>query len=115
MREKVVGTTFVEQKSIQDLKGEYREDGTQGVPEFHTQALLVPEPQNPHDATAVAVVIGTKSDEPHRVGYLSRNSELKSKISGITPMDLVIYGYSTIGLSDSYVLYDDESKQESKQ
>lgn len=105
-KERVVGVTFVEQKPIVELVGKTvaPEEGDFGVIEFHTQALLVPEPTNEYDPTAVAVVIRTKSGEAHRVGYLARNSELKETIQGITPMNLVIYGYETIGLSDSYVL-----------
>lgn len=105
-KERVVGVTYVEQKPIVELVGKTvpSEEGEFGVIEFHTQALLVPEPTNEYDPTAVAVVIRTKSGEAHRVGYLARNSELKETIQGITPMNLVIYGYSTIGLSDSYVL-----------
>ena len=105
-KERVVGVTFVEQKPIVELVGETvaPEESEFGVIEFHTQALLVPEPTNEYDPTAVAVVVSTKSGEAHRVGYLARNSEIKSTMTGITPMELTIFGYSTIGLSDSYVL-----------
>ena len=59
MREKVVGTTYVEQKKVTELVGTLipKEEGEHGVPEFHTTALLVPEPTNEHDNTAVAVVV----------------------------------------------------------
>lgn len=105
-KEKVVGTSFVEQKEIKELVGKKvpKENGEHGVPEFHTQALLVPEPTNPHDATAVSVVVKTVDGSAHRIGYLARTSQLKSTMVGITPIKLVIYGYSEIGLSDSYVL-----------
>lgn len=103
-KERVVGVTFVEQKPIAELVGTIVPEGEFGVIEFHTQALLVPDPTNEYDPTAVAVVVRTKLGEAHRVGYLARNSELKSTLTGITPMELTIYGYSNIGLSDSYVL-----------
>ena len=105
-KEKVVGTSFVEQKEIKELVGKTvpKENSEHGVPEFHTQALLVPEPTNPHDATAVSVVVKTVDGSAHRIGYLARTSQLKSTMAGITPIKLVIYGYSEIGLSDSYVL-----------
>lgn len=105
-RERVVGVTFVEQKPVTELVGKLvdRDEGEFGVVEFHTQALLVPEPTNEYDPTAVAVVVRTKTGEAHRVGYLARNSEIKATLTGITPMELIIFGYATIGLSDSYVL-----------
>lgn len=105
-RERVVGVTFVEQKPVEELVGKRveRDEGEFGVIEFHTQALLVPEPTNKYDPTAVAVVVRTKTGDAHRVGYLARNSEIKATLTGITPMELIIFGYSTIGLSDSYVL-----------
>lgn len=106
MREKVVGTTFVDQKPINELVGTLipKESGSRGVPEFHTQALLVPEPTNPHDPTAVAVVIRTNTGAAHRVGYLARTSPLKEQISGVSLVNLIIYGYSEIGLSDCFIL-----------
>ena len=106
LREKVVGTSFVEQKSVKELDGTLlpKEQGEYGVAEFHTQALLVPEPTNEYDPTAVAVVIRTKEGAAHRVGYLARTSPIKEGLNGVTPMKLTIYGYSEIGLSDSFVL-----------
>lgn len=105
-KEKVVGTSFVEQKQVTELAGELiaAEEASNGVPEFHTQALLVPEPQNEYDPTAVAVVVRMKDGQAHRVGYLARQSPIKETLTGVTPMNLVIYGYSMIGLADSFVL-----------
>ena len=108
MREKVVGTTYVEQKKVTELVGTLipKEEGEHGVPEFHTTALLVPEPTNDHYNTALAVVVQTTNGDAHRVGYLGRTSERKQNINGVTPIKLVIYGYSEIGMSDSFVIDD---------
>lgn len=110
MKEKIVGTTFVEQKPITELDGVLvsKEEGEHGVQEFHTRALLVPEPTNEYDPTAVAVIIRTKEGGAHRVGYLARTSPLKEQLNGVTPIKLTIYGYSEIGLMDSFVLGEDE-------
>lgn len=108
MTEKIVGTSFVEQKEFSELVGTHipKELSTKGVPELHTVALLVPEPTNPYDATAVAVMVKTQTGDAHRVGYLARTSALKESIDGITPKRLIIYGYELVGLANSYVLVD---------
>ena len=66
----------------------------------------MPEPTNEHDNTAVAVVVQTTTGDAHRVGYLGRTSERKQNITGVTPIKLVIYGYSETGMSDSFVIDD---------
>lgn len=108
MTEKVVGTTYVTQKPVSELVGRLitKEQSEHGLPEFETTALLVPEPENPYDATAVAVYIECQNGQAHRVGYLSKESPRKKQMTGIAKTTLRIIGYSEIGYSDSYVLLD---------
>lgn len=106
VNEKVVGTTFVDQKPVEELTGTLikKEETPSGVPEFHTTAVLVPEPTNPYDPGAVAVYVETKDGMAHRVGYVAKTSEIKSKITRPTSLKLTIVGYSMVGLSDSFIL-----------
>lgn len=114
MKEKVVGTTFVEQKNVNELVGTIvaMEESEKGVPEFHTHALLMPELTNPYDPTAIAVYVKLQNGDAHRVGYLARQSPMKAKLQNASKdaflKKMVIYGYSKIGLTDSYVLVDGE-------
>lgn len=104
MEEKVVGTTFVTQKPIEELTGRLvpAEEGSKGVSEFHTTALLVAEPTNPYDHTAVGVIVRGKDGSAIRVGYLPKQSAVKETLNGLTACELIIYLYSEIGMTDSY-------------
>ena len=104
MEEKVVGTTFATQKPIEELTGRLvpAEEGTKGVSEFHTTALLVAEPTNPYDHTAVGVIVRGKDGSAVRVGYLTKQSPVKETLNGLTACELIIYLYSEIGMTDSY-------------
>lgn len=104
MEEKVVGTTFVAQKPIDELTGRLvpAEEGSRGVSEFHTTALLIAEPTNPYDHTAVGVVVRSKDGSAIRVGYLPKQSAVKETLNGLVACELIIYLYSEIGMTDSY-------------
>lgn len=104
MEEKVVGTTFATQKPIEELTGRLvpAEEGSKGVSEFHTTALLVAEPTNPYDHTSVGVIVRGKDGSAVRVGYLAKQSPTKETLNGLTACELIIYLYSEIGLTDSY-------------
>lgn len=104
MEEKVVGTTFATQKPIEELTGRLvpSEEGSKGVSEFHTTALLVAEPTNPYDHTAVGVIVRGKDGSAVRVGYLAKQSPTKETLNGLTACELIIYLYSEIGMTDSY-------------
>ena len=104
MEEKVVGTTFATQKPIEELTGRIvpAEEGSKGVSEFHTTALLVAEPTNPYDHTAVGVIVRGKDGSAVRVGYLAKQSPTKETLNGLTACELIIYLYSEIGMTDSY-------------
>ena len=104
MEEKVVGNTFATQKPIEELTGRLvpAEEGSKGVSEFHTTALLVAEPTNPYDHTAVGVIVRGKDGSAVRVGYLAKQSPTKETLNGLTACELIIYLYSEIGMTDSY-------------
>ena len=59
---------------------------------YHTEGMLLPEPENPADPKAVAVYLKfkatKKSMRPHRIavkiGYLPRDSDYKAKIKRAT-------------------------------
>ena len=104
MEEKVVGTTFVQQEPIEELSGRMvpAEEGSRGVSEFHTTALLIAEPTNPYDHTAVGVVVRAKDGSAIRVGYLPKQSPVKETLTGLVACELIIYLYSEIGMTDSY-------------
>lgn len=100
MIEKVVGTTYREHPPVSELVGEIDKSGE--IPIFTGQALLVPEPTNEYDPNAIAVVAQKKDGNVHHVGYLGKHTELYTKTKNITPAILRIFGYSTIGLTDSF-------------
>ena len=52
--EKVVGTSFQEHKDILEFAGEYKH--TNNVPTKVGVAVIVPEPENPYDSKALAVI-----------------------------------------------------------
>lgn len=104
--EKVLGTTKRQQEPWDNLVGEVipKERAGRGVAEFKTQAILVPEPTNPFDATAVAVLVSKKDGTVHHVGYIAKDSPLKEQVTKATLVALTIYDYDMIGLKNSYVI-----------
>ena len=99
MSEKIVGTTFVEQPDFQYFAGELGHQN--GIDVKTCPALLIPEPDNPYDKTAVAVYTKLINGAAHRIGYLAKHSNLKP-ITSTKIGTLDIYHYSPQGLNDSY-------------
>lgn len=106
MQEKVVGTSFVRQIPFEELNGTKtpKEETERGIEQFHTEAYLQPEPTNPYDSKAVAVMVVDKNGQAHRVGYLGKRSELKKRVKGNERYSMTIHKYSDIGLLNSYIL-----------
>ncbi|RKW17535.1 MAG: hypothetical protein D8B54_03465 [Catonella sp.] len=99
MSEKIVGTTFVEQPDFKYFAGELGHQN--GVDVKTCPALLIPEPDNPYDKSAVAVYTKLINGAAHRIGYLAKHSSLKP-ITSTKIGTLYIYHYSPQGLNDSY-------------
>lgn len=99
MSEKIVGTTFVDQPDFKYFAGELGHQN--GVDVKTCPALLIPEPDNPYDKSAVAVYTKLINGAAHRIGYLAKHSSLKP-ITSTKIGTLDIYHYSPQGLNDSY-------------
>lgn len=97
---KVVGTTFHPFSSPLRAETEWTEQNT---PHMKTTVLLIPEPENPYDPTAVKVVVPLLDGTPHHLGYLAKEEPVKQKIKGpvTAVMDVSDYGAS---YNPSYVL-----------
>ena len=100
MREKVVGTTFRTHPDVASFAGTI--DNTGEIPVFTGRAILMPEPTNEYDTNAIAVVAEIKDGKTHHLGYCAKNGEFYTTVTNPTLVTLRIYGYSTIGLSDSF-------------
>lgn len=83
-----------------NLLKEYTSDLDVGL----TQALLVPEPDNPYDPKAVMVLVKALNGKPFKLGYIPKDSSIKLLITRPTPADLAVFFYSLEdqNLSDSY-------------
>lgn len=92
--EKVVGTTFRTQLSIQSYSGTI--DDTSDVPILMGKAVLLPEPDNQYDSHAIAVVGETKTGAIHHIGYLARNSMIYNRVRAPTIATLRLIAYSAI-------------------
>lgn len=82
--EKVVGTTFRPQPEVSQFNGDIDGNIIRG------KAILVPEPDNEFDPTAVAVIAELKDGSPHHVGYIPKDSPLKQYIDKSTPCDFKV-------------------------
>lgn len=100
MREKVVGTTYRNHPAVSSFAGTI--DTTGEIPVFTGRAILMKEPTNEYDQNAVAVLAEMKDGSSHHLGYCAKNGEFYTTINAPTLVTLRIYGYSTIGLSDSF-------------
>ncbi len=76
---KVAGTTF-----HQLPEGEYlrvkRTYTFDNIPCADADAILVPEPDNQYDPDAVKVIVPLENGKPFHIGYLPRESQLKSAV-----------------------------------
>lgn len=105
--EKVVGTSFKEQKHHTDFFNR-SETVKNGVTEIIGDAILMPEPDNPYDSYAVMVIAKLKNGKPHHIGYLKsaqKGGILQRKITHPQPAVLHITAYSDNGdFNDSYAV-----------
>ena len=101
--EKVVGTSFQEHKDIVEFAGENQH--TNNVPTKVGEAIIVPEPENPYDSKALAVIAKLSNGQAHKIGYIGRNSEIYNTVTSPTPALLTISAYSAVGnYNDSYTV-----------
>lgn len=109
--EKVVGTSFRPQPLFEDFAGTLSTEPGDNAPVKISDALLIPEPNNPYDPHAVMVVAKLANNQPHHLGYLARGSYLQMHTHKPTKATLKITAYSTVGdYNDSYqVLVDPET------
>lgn len=105
--EKVVGTTFkfkeFGERNYTEFLG-VDSNGT-GTPVRTGKAILLPEPTNPYDANAIAVIAAMQNGKSFPLGYLARGSQLYNSIKSPTLAQLIITAYSEGGdFNDSYVV-----------
>lgn len=76
---KIAGTTFHPLPENQYLRVNtvYEKDGVSCA---ETNAVLVPEPDNPHDPEAVKVIVPLENGQPFQIGYLPRASKQKQMV-----------------------------------
>lgn len=103
--EKVVGTTFREQKDFREYFA-VNEDVEHGATAITGVALLVPEPDNIYDPNAVLVIGKLKNGQAHPIGYLpsaAKGGQLQTKIKQPQQATLKIIAYSDSGdFNDTY-------------
>lgn len=77
---KIAGTTF-----HQIPEGKYLKVNNtfnfEDTPCANTSAILLPEPDNPHDKNAVKVMVPLDDGQAFHVGYLPKESDLKAQIA----------------------------------
>lgn len=64
------------------------------IPCAKTQAVLMPEPQNPYDPEAVMVLVPLENGEAFHIGYLPKMEPLKKRITGPTPARVLIQNFT---------------------
>lgn len=81
---KVAGITFhpFPEERFLKIKRQYDDDG---VPSAEADALLIPEPNNPHDPDAVRVMVPLDNGEAFHIGYLPKDSSLKTQVKRAYP------------------------------
>lgn len=89
---KIVGVTFYNNDPADFKKEPVSAEGTKSV--FQATFTLRPEPENPHDKNAVMVLVDTKSEGLHQVGYLSRDFVAKHPISEVLEVPGTITDFS---------------------
>lgn len=77
---KIAGTTFHPLPDGQYLRVNktYPFDGVSCA---DTNGILMPEPTNPHDPSAVKVVVPLDNGQAFHIGYLPKDSDLKMQIA----------------------------------
>lgn len=97
--EKVVGITFREQPDFDDYNALKTYD-VDGIPALSVSAVLVPEPTNPYDAGAIAVLAGLKNGKAAHIGYLSKQGQLYHQVDRPTLCQLEVINYEVVGLNN---------------
>lgn len=77
---KIAGTTFHPLPKDEYVRVS-RTFEFENIPCAETNAVLMPEPGNPHDPEAVKVMVPLENGQPFHIGYLPKESELKRQIS----------------------------------
>lgn len=117
MKQNVVGITFREQKPLDAYKGETGSFNYNGftVHYVKTNCLLMPEPGNPYDSNAVAVLGELKDGSAHHIGYVGKDTPLYKKMNETKQPTVGIVTYNSfstaqdeygtlLSLNDSYVI-----------
>lgn len=90
---KVAGTSFHPIPDGQYLRVKQTYE-FEGVPCADTDALLIPEPNNPHDSDAVRVMVPMDNGQAFHIGYLPKDSELKLMIKMAYPATIMVKNYA---------------------
>lgn len=90
---KVAGTTFHPLPKDQYLRV-LRTYDLEGVPCADADAVLVPEPDNPHDKDAVKVLVPLDSGKAFHIGYLPRESSLKPMVKKPCRASVMVRNYA---------------------
>lgn len=98
---KIVGTSFRPLPKEKQYKISQELD-VNGVPAANLTGILLPEPTNPYDPTAVAVYLPTTDGGSHHCGYLAKDEPAKAGIKGATCCLVQIVAYNTVGMSNAY-------------
>lgn len=99
--EKVVGISHRQQRPALDYDGPVQEHN--GLNIVKSQAILIPEPDNPYDSKAVKVIGKLKDGSAHHIGYVPKDTVLQSRITKPTIVTLEISDFISIGYpTDSY-------------
>lgn len=90
---KVAGTTFHQIPEGQFLRVKQTYD-FEGVPCADTDAVLMPEPDNQYDPDAVKVMVPLENGEPFHIGYLPKDSELKTLVKKPHPASVMVKNFA---------------------
>lgn len=90
---KVAGTSFHPIPDGQYLRVKQTYE-FEGVPCADTDALLIPEPDNPHDPDAVRVMVPMDNGQAFHIGYLPKDSALKLMIKKACPATIMVKNFA---------------------
>lgn len=90
---KIAGTTFHPLPKDQYLRV-LRTYDFEGVPCADADAVLVPEPDNPHDKDAVKVLVPLDSGKAFHIGYLPKESSLKLMVKKPCRASVMVRNYA---------------------
>lgn len=101
---KIVGSTFHPLPEGKTIKMHSKEFEYHGVPAILTRAVLMPEPSNPHDPEAIMVLLELTTGESFHIGYIGKDSPIKTQITEPQAGIVRIVDYSATGGQISYQL-----------